>query len=191
MTTITHHRLAAHVTPAVLSARKLGRLLAAAGLGTEYTHRPAGCELTITGVVAGRSSLTLTTAGYACWHYEPATGPVTGATTLTSIIGFLLAVPEAAAQASDPAAYQAFPLKGKVGRILHDQGLAVKLQVSEDWESYEATTTIDVTSPARPWLGTVTLADNADLDWRCNWRTAFRDNPAALIDVITPILRHR
>jgi len=42
-----------------------------------------------------------------------------------------------------------------------------------------------------PWLGTITLSDDAALDWCCNWRAAFRENPAALIDTITPILRRR
>ena len=69
---------------------------------------------------------------------------------------------------------------------MQDQGLAVALRVTEDWESFEASTDIDVTSPARPWLGTITLSDDAALDWRL---AAFRGNPAALIDVITPILR--
>ncbi len=65
------------------------------------------------------------------------------------------------------------------------------LQVSEDLESFEATTDIEVTSPHRPWLGTVRLSDDAALDWHCDWQTAFHANPAALIDVITPILRAR
>jgi hypothetical protein len=33
------------------------------------------------------------------------------------------------------------------------------------------------------------LSDDAALDWRCDWHAAFPGNPAALIDVITPILR--
>jgi hypothetical protein len=66
----------------------------------------------------------------------------------------------------------------------------VALHVSEDLESFEATTDIDVTSPARPWRGTVRLSDDAAVDWRCHWRTAFQD-PAALVDTITPILRAR
>ena len=65
------------------------------------------------------------------------------------------------------------------------------MRVSEDLESFEATTDIDITSPIRPWLGTVTLSDDAAVDWCCNWRTAFHGDPAALIDVITPILRGR
>jgi hypothetical protein len=65
------------------------------------------------------------------------------------------------------------------------------LQVSEDLESFEATTDIEVTSRARPWLGTVRLSDDAALDWHLNWQAAFHGNPAALIDTITPVLRHR
>jgi hypothetical protein len=61
--------------------------------------------------------------------------------------------------------------------------------VSEDWDSFEATTDIEVTSPGGPCLGTVTLSDDAVLDWRCDWRAAFHGDPAALIDMITPILR--
>ena len=59
----------------------------------------------------------------------------------------------------------------------------------EDWESFEATTDIEVTSPARPWLGTVQLADNGHLDWQCDYRAAFHGDPGQLADVIIPILR--
>jgi hypothetical protein len=48
---------------------------------------------------------------------------------------------------------------------------------------------LDITSTARPWLGTVSLSDDGVLDWRCDWRAAFHDNPASLVDMITPILR--
>jgi hypothetical protein len=74
---------------------------------------------------------------------------------------------------------------------LQDRGLTVVLRVSEDLESFEATTDIEVTSPARPQRGTVTLSDDAALDWCCDWRAAFPGNPAALIDTITPVLRPR
>jgi hypothetical protein len=63
--------------------------------------------------------------------------------------------------------------------------------VSEDLESFEATTDIDITSPIRPQLGTVTLSDDAALDWHLNWQAAFHGSFAALIDTITPILRPR
>ncbi len=86
-------------------------------------------------------------------------------------------------------AYRAFPLKGAVGRSVHDRGLTVALRVSEDLESFEATSSIEVTSPAQPWLGAVRLADNGDLDWECDWRAAFHGDPAQLADVIAPILR--
>ncbi len=48
-----------------------------------------------------------------------------------------------------------------------------------------------MTSPTRPQLGTIAVSDDAALDWHLNWQAAFRGNPAALIDLITPILRHR
>ena len=49
--------------------------------------------------------------------------------------------------------------------------------MSEDLDSVEATTEIEVTSPARPWLGTVRLADDGTIEWDCDWRAAFRDDP--------------
>jgi hypothetical protein len=39
-------------------------------------------------------------------------------------------------------------------------------------------------------IGIVTLSDDAALDWHLDWKAAFPQNPAALIDVIIPILRH-
>src|SRR6202000_3312998 len=105
-----------------------------------------------------------------------------------SIIAYLLGAPPSPDRL---AAYRALPLKGQVGRSLQDRGLTVTLRVSEDLESFEATTDIDITSRARPCLGTVTLSDDAALDWHLDLSAAFRGDPAALIDTITPILRQR
>ena len=115
-------------------------------------------------------------------------GPSAGPAAVTAIIARLLGAPHGTAS---PAACRALPFKGQVGRSLQDRGLTVALRVCEDLASFEATTDIEVTSPARPWLGTVTLSDDAALDWRCDLRAAFGGNPAALIDTITPVLRHR
>ena len=165
----------------------LTRRLAAAGLGVQYSPRPDECRLTILGVTTGTSCLTLNASGHAHWHYEPAPGPFTSPATLTALIAYLLGAPQAT---TSPAAYRAFPLKGQVGRSLQDRGLTVTLHISEDLESFEATTHITVTSPAHPPLGTVCLADDAALDWTCNWHAAF-GNPGRLADVLTPVLRPR
>ncbi len=154
----------------------------------EVSLRGDTCELTVLGVASGKSFLALSTSGQARWYYEPATGPATSPATAATIIAYLLSAPGYSASL---AAYRALPFKGQVGRSLQDRGLAVTLRVSEDLESFEATTDIDVTSPAQPQLGTVSLSDDAALDWRCCWRAAFHGNPVALVDVITPILRHR
>src|ERR1700761_8395849 len=118
-----------------------------------------------------------------------AAGPPPGISplALAAIIAYLLNAPSPASLA----AYWALPRKGQAGRALQDQGLTVTLKVSEDLESFEATTDIEVTSPAHPRLGTIPLSDDAALDWHLNWRAAFGGDPAALIDVITPILRSR
>jgi hypothetical protein len=164
----------------------LSRRLAAAGLGVQVSRTRDACELAITGVTAGKALLALGASGQARWYYEPAAGPAASPATLAAIIAYLLEVPQDTATLVP---YRALPLKGQVGRALQDQGLAVALRVSEDWESFEATTDIDITSPTRPWLGTICLSDDAAIDWRLDWRAAFHENPAALIDVITPILR--
>ena len=169
-----------------MPAQPLARRLAAAGLGVEISRRRDTCQLTIAGAASGKSLLALGTGGRARWYYEPAAGPLTSPATLTAIIAYLLGTPHDTASL---AAYPALPLKGRVGRSLQDQGLTVALHVSEDLESFEATTDIEVTSPARPQLGAVRLSDDAAVDWRCDWRAAFPGHPAALIDVITPILR--
>ena len=85
--------------------------------------------------------------------------------------------------------HQGFPLKGAVGRHLQSRGLTVMLRTEEDLESFEATTDIEVTSPARPWLGLVRLSDNGHIEWDCDYRTAYHGDPGAFIDVIAPILR--
>jgi hypothetical protein len=166
----------------------LARQLAAAGLGVEVSRHGDTCELTIAGAATGKSLLALDTGGQARWYNEPATGPATSPATLAAIITHLLDEPP---PPPIPAAYRALPVKGQVGRLLQDQGLTVMLRVSEDWESFEATTDIDITSPTRPHLGTVRLSDDAALDWQCNWRAAFGGNPAALVGLLIPVLRPR
>jgi hypothetical protein len=186
MTAAPHQLSAQAASLNEVPVHTLARRLAAAGMGVEVSHHQGTWEFTIRGVESGKSFVALATNGQARWYYEPAPGPTAGPAALTAIITYLLGAPQGI---SSLAAYRAFPLKGQVGRSLQDQGLAVALRISEDLESFEATTDIDITSPARPWLGTVTLSDDAAVDWRCNWRAAFGGNAAGLIDVITPILR--
>jgi hypothetical protein len=171
-----------------VAAKPLARRIAAAGMGVEVSHHQDTCQLTIRGRITGKSFVALDLSGQARWYYEPAAGPGTTPAALTAIIAYLLGEPPTAAS---PEPYRALPRKGQVGRALQDRGLAVTLRVSEDLDSFEATTDIDITSPTRPWLGTITLSDDAALDWRLNWRAAFEGNPAALIDLITPVLRPR
>jgi hypothetical protein len=113
-------------------------------------------------VADGKSFLALDASGQARWYYEPAAWAAASPAVVTAIIPYLLSAPARTASLAD---YRALPFKGQVGRSLQDRGLAITLQVSEDLESFEATTDIDITSPARPWLGTVTLSDDAVLDW--------------------------
>ena len=165
------------------------RRLAAAGLGVHSSHWRDQHQLIILNVPAAPSCLTLTGTGSAQWHYEPATGTATAPARLTAIIEHILGAPHATETIPDADAYRAFPLKGIVGRCLQDRGLTVTLGVSEDLESFETTTDIEVTSPARPWLGLVRLSDDGHLEWECDWRAAYHGDPGALIDVIAPILR--
>ena len=123
------------------------------------------------------------------WHYEPATGHTIDSAALAAIIVHILGAPRTAGATGGVAAYRAFPLKGAVGRSLQDRGLTVALRVCEDLESFEVTTAIEVTSPARPWLGAVQLTDDGHLDWECDYRAAFHDDPGQLADVIAPTLR--
>ena len=166
----------------------LTRRLAAAGFGVHGTRWRDRHELILLNVIAARSCLTLTDGGRAQWHYEPLAGPGTDAATLTAIIVHILGAPHTADTTPGVAAYRAFPLKGAVGRCLRDRGLTVALRISEDLESFEATTAIEITRPARPWLGTVQLADDGHLDWECDYRAAFHGDVAALADAITSVL---
>ena len=171
------------------SAQILTRRLAATGFGVHGTRWRDQHELILLNVTAARSCLTVTDNGHAQWHYEPATGCTTDPATLTGIIVHILDAPRNSDASRGVAAYKAFPLKGAVGRCLQDRGLTVALRISEDLESFEATTEIQVTSPARPWLGAVRLADDGHLDWECDYRAAFHGDIAALADVIAAILR--
>jgi hypothetical protein len=188
MTALPHQLTAQDVSPDDVPAQVLARRLAAAGMGVEVSRWRDTCQLTIVGVTGGKSFVALAASGQARWYYEPAAGASTSPAILVAIIAHVLGAPRSAGSLT---AYRALPFKGQVGRSLQDRGLTVVLRVSEDLESFETTTEIEVTSPARPWLGTITLSDDAALDWCCDWRAAFRGNPAGLIDTITPILRAR
>jgi hypothetical protein len=179
---------AASTYEASLPIGLLARRLAVVGLGVQVSRHRDTCQLTLLGAATGKSFLALDNSGHGRWYYKPAAGPASNPATLTTIITYLLRPPP---RTTSQAAYQALPLKGQVGRSLQDRGLNVTLRVSEDLESFEATTDIDVTSPARPWLGTITLSDDAALDWHLDIQAAFHGNTTALIDVITPILRGR
>jgi hypothetical protein len=175
MTAIPHQTAAQGVSLGDGATLVLAQRLAAAGLGVQVSRHRDTCQLTILHVAGGKSFVALGASGHARWYYEPAAGPNASPGALTEIIGYLLGAPQGTASL---AAYRSLPHKGQVGRSLQDR------------ESFEATTDIEITSPARPWLGTVRLSDDAAVDWCLNWREAFRDNSAALIDIITPILRH-
>ena len=164
--------------PGTGPAQVITRRLAASAAGVHGRGRGDHCELVILNVPGARSCLTLTGTGWAQWHYEPATGPATDPATLTAIIEHILGAPRAAGCAPGPAAYQAFPLKGAIGRSVQDRGLTVALRVSEDLESFEATTDIEVTSPARPWPGLVRLSDNGHIEWDCDYRADDRTKEA-------------
>jgi hypothetical protein len=188
MTQLAHHRTHPSSSDDDTPAQVLARRLATAGMGVEVSTRRGGCELTVLGVKSGKCLVTLNPSGQARWYHEPAAGPATRPAALAAIIAYLLSAPH------DPAAlapYRALPLKGQIGRALQDQGLSVALRISEDLGSFEATTDIDITSPAKPQLGTIRLSDDAALDWHLNWQEAFPGNPADLIDVIIPVLRRR
>jgi hypothetical protein len=187
MAQLTPQPIASDTAP-VIPAGLMARQLASAGLAVEISHRQGPCELVILGQMNGKSFVALKTGGQARWYYEPPAGPSSSPATLTKIITYLLGAPDGT---TSPAAYLALPPKGQVGRTLQDRGLAVTLRVSEDLESFEATTDIEVTNPARLQLGTITVSDDAALDWHLNLREAFRGNPATWIDMITPILRGR
>jgi hypothetical protein len=163
--------------------------LAACGFSVQASRWRDRHELIISNVPGARSCLTLTGNGCACWHYEPATGPATSAAALTAIIARILGAPTATENTPGADAYRTFPLKGAAGRRLQDRGLTVALQISEDLESFEATTEIEVTNPARPWLGAIRLADNGHLDWEFDYRAAFDGDPGEMACVIAPILQ--
>ena len=189
MTGAPHLTLSQDAGSGMEPAQVISRRLAASGLGVHPSHWRDQCQLVILNLPGARSCLTFTGTGWAQWHYEPPTGTAASAATLTGIITHILGAPHAADHTPGVDAYGAFPLKGAAGRYLQDRGLTVALHVSEDLESFEATTDIEVTSPARPWVGLVRLSDNGHIEWDCDYRTAFHGNVGALVDVIAPILR--
>ena len=167
------------------AAGLITRRLAAHGFGADTRDRGDMQEIVILNVTGARSCLDITDSGYALWHYEPRTGPATDPTALTAIILHIFGAPP---PATSPEDYRAFPLKGAAGRQLQDHGLHVNLQVYKDLASFEATTEIEVTSPAQPRRGSVHLNDEGELEWECDYGAAFHGDAAGLIDTIVPVL---
>ena len=142
MTIVPHQLAARDAWPGDVPVQVLARRLAAAGMSVQVSRRRDTCELTILGAASGKSFVELGTGGQARWYYEPAAGPAASPAALASMVAYLLGAP---GTTTSLAAY-----RGQVGRSLQDRGLAVALRVSEDLESFEATTAIDITSPIRP-----------------------------------------
>src|ERR1700749_99299 len=93
MTQLHDGQATAAPVPGGVPVQALARRLAAAGLRVQVSRRRDSCELTLIGVTAGKSFLTLDTGGQARWYYEPAAGPLTCPATLTGIIAYLLGLP--------------------------------------------------------------------------------------------------
>jgi hypothetical protein len=68
--------------------------------------------------------------------------------------------------------------KGAAGRILADHGMQVTTRAYPDQEFFEVYSEIEVTNPARPERGTVSVADDGSLVWRCRARTCPGDDEA-------------
>ena len=71
-------------------AQTLARRLAAAGLGVEVSRHRDTCQLTILGVMGGKSFVALGSSGHTRWYYEPAPGPSSSPAALAAIITYLL-----------------------------------------------------------------------------------------------------
>jgi len=68
--------------------------------------------------------------------------------------------------------------KGAAGRILAGHGMNVTVRAYPDQEFFEVYSDIEVTNPARPERGTVRVADDGSLLWRCRARTVQGDEEA-------------
>jgi hypothetical protein len=82
----------------------------------------------------------------------------------------------------------AVSFKGAAGRILAGHGMRVVVRADPDQDVFEVYSDIEVTNPVRPERGTVRVADDGSLTWRCRARTTPEDNgaldPAQLAGII-------
>jgi hypothetical protein len=143
----------------------LARRLAAAGLRVQCSRGRDTCKLTILGVTGGKSCLAVRASGDAHWYYEPAAGSSASPATLTAIIAYL---PGRTPRHHPPGGLSRFPPQRTGRAVPAGSGLTVTLHVSEDLESFEATTEIESPAPPTPgwapfawpmtraWTGTAT-----------------------------------
>jgi hypothetical protein len=171
------------------AARRVTDALVAQGFGVQTREWAELWNLTIVGAEQARSCLTAADDGYLRWDYQPHTGPATSPTALAATVLYLFG---ASAQdlPPDEKAYPTFLLKGATGRVLQDRGLKVELLTYQDLESFDVIADISVTSPDRPALGSVRVNDHADIEWECRADEAFGGDPAGIVAVVAPILRH-
>src|SRR5215467_11672360 len=82
--------------------------------------------------------------------------------------------------------------KGAAGRILAGHGLQVTVRAYPDQRLFEVYCEIEVTNPARPERGTVAVADDGSVRWRCHARLRPDDagslDPAQIAGIIAQAL---
>lgn len=124
-------------------------------------------------------------SGQVEWECSPSAGrQADPACTAGRVLGILGAGAGAAASgraaAHAPGCRCAVSFEGAAGRVLAGHGMRVVVRAYLDQELFEAYSEIEVTNPARPERGTVHVAGDGSLIWRCRARTSPGDDTTAL-----------
>jgi hypothetical protein len=110
-----------------------------------------------------RCELTVNDGGLVEWEYQPAPTYAASPVHLTALILSILGA--ASDDVPNISTRPGQTLKGAVGRLLHESGLQVELEVTRDMDYYEVSAELDVRNPGCPERGRVLLSDNGCILW--------------------------
>jgi hypothetical protein len=152
--------------------------------GFDVRNPAAGndCYLKVTNVRATLADLIISATGIMEWEYRCYEPSPHDPATMTAIVLTILNPGHGTARPPRLARHPHMTLKGIIGRAAADHGMHVTLAVlDQDDTSFDVYTEITVTNPAQPDRGTVSVADDGGIWWRCR----LRDQPhsAAGLDI--------
>ena len=153
------------------AAGAIADALTSQGFDIRDPNQPGSSFLQITNAPGALSELTIYDSGHIDWEYRSRDGSQSNPSVLAAMTLRILSTDPGTSSPVPVARDPRMTLKGQVGRALADQGMQVRLDVlDEDEQLFEVYAEITITNPASPDRGTIRIADDGPLWWRCRIR---------------------